>query len=288
MNPSTAAGTRDIVLSQPQLNFFRTFGYLSFPGAMAAESDQIIAGFERVFNSVGGGHFGKPHDGKSRSCIVQFIDRDEYLSSLLDDARIHGILTSLLGEDFNYMGSDGNYYTGDTPWHSDSMFVPRPLHVKIAFYLDPVDADSGCLRVIPGSHRVGDPWAQELHARCNQCTQHWGVTGANVPCVPLATKPGDLVLFNHDLKHASYHGATNRRMFTINACQRYPQSEIQDLRDYIGTSSRFWIDRAYGPTMMSTATTQRMKHLEQVSANDSHLAALSAKARQTMSEPARG
>jgi predicted house-cleaning NTP pyrophosphatase (Maf/HAM1 superfamily) len=40
--------------------------------------------------------------------------------------------------------------------------------------------------------------------------------------------------------------------------------------------------------MLASASPQRTKHLEQVSANDSHLAALSAKARQTMSEPSRG
>lgn len=33
--------------------------------------------------------------------------------------RINAIATQLLGEDFNYMGSDGNYYVGDTGWHSD-------------------------------------------------------------------------------------------------------------------------------------------------------------------------
>jgi hypothetical protein len=288
MSLSSVGAVSDLVLTDAQKNFFKTFGYLSFPGLMAQDAGEIIAGFERVFSSVGGGHFGKPHDGKSRSCIVPFIDRDAYLSSLLDDSRVHGILASLLGDDFNYMGSDGNYYTGNTPWHSDSGFSPRRLHVKIAFYLDPVDANSGCLRVIPGSHRVGEPFAQDVHAHYGNSEQYWGVAGANMPCVPLPTKPGDLVLFNHDLKHASYHGATNRRMFTINCCQRYGEQDINTLRQDIGGFSRFWIDRVYGQAMLSTATPQRKRHLEQVLANDSHLAALSAKARQTMSEPSRG
>ena len=39
--------------------------------------------------------------------------------SLIDDPRIHALATTLLGDDFNYMGSDGNYYVGDTGWHSD-------------------------------------------------------------------------------------------------------------------------------------------------------------------------
>lgn len=40
--------------------------------------------------------------------------------------------------------------------------------------------------------------------------------------------------------------------------------------------------------MLATATPERWVHLEQVHANDGHLAALSAKARQEMTEPSRG
>jgi len=43
----------------------------------------------------------------------------DHLSTLLDDPRIHDVAASLLGDDFNYMGSDGNFYAGDTRWHSD-------------------------------------------------------------------------------------------------------------------------------------------------------------------------
>ena len=40
--------------------------------------------------------------------------------------------------------------------------------------------------------------------------------------------------------------------------------------------------------LLGAATEQRMVHLEQVMANDDHLAALSAKARAEMPEPSRG
>jgi hypothetical protein len=285
---TSPSATPDLKLSQQQLNFFNTFGYLGFPGLLADKIDAIIENFEAVFNAKGGGHYGKPHDGKARSCIVPFIDNNPYLCTLLDDPRIHGILTSLLGDDFNYMGSDGNYYVGNTQWHSDSAFVKRPLHTKIAFYLDPVGKDSGCLRVIPGSHRVGDPYADQLNREVFKSQDHWGVDGAGVPCMPLETKPGDILIFNHDLKHASFFGSTNRRMFTINCCQRYAPDQEHVLRDYISGFARFWIDRAIGQTMIDTATPQRARHLEQLLANDAHLPALAAKARQSMSEPSRG
>lgn len=43
-------------------------------------------------------------------------------------------------------------------------------------------------------------------------------------------------------------------MFTINLCQRYPEAKINELRQYISGAARFWIDEAYGPAMIRTAT----------------------------------
>jgi hypothetical protein len=91
------------------------------------------------------------HDGRSRSCIVPFLDSHPDLCSLLDDPRIEGLATGLLGDGFNLMGSDGNYYAGDTHWHSDGGHkIGDPVHIKIALYLDTLAANSGALRVIPG------------------------------------------------------------------------------------------------------------------------------------------
>src|SRR5689334_13008664 len=141
------------------------FGFLVFPGLMNDRIDGIIESFEATFAEYGGGHFGKAHDGTKRSCILPFIDQTDNLSSLLDDPRVDGIFTSLLGEDYNYIGSDGNFYVGDSGWHSDtdwrgmSRGQPPRLFYKMAFYLDPVNASTGALRVIPGSHRFGDSFA---------------------------------------------------------------------------------------------------------------------------------
>ena len=124
-------------LTEQQLSFFRTFGYLSFPGLMTDRIEEIQSEFEAVWAAHGGGHNGKPHDEKARSCIVPFIDQSEVLCTLLDDPRILGIAYSILGNDFNYTGSDGNFYVGETRWHSDGARKPEdPMYIKIAFYLD--------------------------------------------------------------------------------------------------------------------------------------------------------
>ena len=195
-------------LSPQQHSFFDNFGFLAFPGLLADRIEEITEAFEELWSARGGGHHGQPHDHEHRSCIVPFIDSSAILSSLLDDPQILGITTSLLGDDFNYMGSDGNLYTGDTGWHSDGRHE-ETLHIKIAFYLDPVTRDTGCLRVIPGSHRLGDTYADSLQEQVRNSAESWDIGGPDVPAMALETQPGDIVCFNHNTKHAAFGGSTN-------------------------------------------------------------------------------
>ncbi len=106
--------------------------------------------------------------------------------------------------------------------------------------------------------------------------------------MPLETNPGDLLLFNHNTKHAAFGGGTARRMFTINLSQRYRDEDLPELRQYVSNFARFWVDEAYGETMVRTADAARLRHLEQIMANDDHLPELSRKARAEMKEPSRG
>ncbi|MCC6414579.1 MAG: phytanoyl-CoA dioxygenase family protein [Opitutaceae bacterium] len=274
-------------LTTQQIAFFQTHGFIAFPGLLKDRIEEIIREFHAIFKTRGGGHDGLPHDGSKRSCIVPFLDQSAVLCTLLDDPRIHGIAASLLGDDFNYMPSDGNFYSGDTGWHSDG-WHRETMHLKIAFYLDPLTRDTGCLRVIPGSHRIGDKFADDLQAQLSKSGKLWNVEGRDVPAIALETNPGDILVFNHNTKHAAFGGSGYRRMFTMNLCQRYPEARVQELRDYLNGVSRFWVERAYGEIMMNTAGPDRFRHLEQVMANDGHIAELSRKAREAMAEPSRG
>jgi len=276
-----------------QLAFMDLFGYLVFPGLLSDRIDRIIAEFEHVFVEKGG-HYGIAHDGTQRSCILPFIDQSEYLASLLDDPRIDGIFASLLGDDYTYLGSDGNFYTGNTAWHSDTDFsgrhrgAPPRTFYKLAFYLDPVDAHTGALRVIPGSHRWGEGFAMQLQEALKDPQANLGLTGDQAPAVALSSQPGDVVVFNQAAKHSAWGGSTRRRMFTINCTPRYRDDETHWLLNEIGSFARFWPESVYGAAMRATAGPARMVHLEQGLGMDEFLASEVVKARATMSEPARG
>lgn len=281
-------------LTPQQIAFMETFGYLVFPGLLSDKIDRIIAEFESVFATHGGGHNGKPHDGTARSCIVPFIDQNDYLSSLVDDPRVDGIFSSLLGEDYNYLGSDGNFYVGDTNWHSDTDWSgkmrgkPPRIFYKMALYLDPVTGASGALRVVPGSQQYGDEFAEALQATLRMAPDKLGISGAQVPAIALESNPGDVVVFNQNTKHSAWGGSNRRRMFTINCTARYADNELPLLHNEIGAFARFWIDSVYGEAMLRTATPQRMIHLQQPLSQQSHLVEEVRKAKLTMKEPSRG
>jgi hypothetical protein len=268
-------------LSDSQKRFFETFGFLRLPGLVADRIDWITDEFEAVWRDRG-----VAHDEAKRSCIVPFIDQRESFCTLVDDPRIAGLVEGLLGPDANYLSGDGNYYTGDTSWHPDGAHrVGR--YLKVAFYLDPVGRDTGCLRVIPGSHRLVEPLWQAREA--GRSLELWSVEQRNVPCVALESVPGDVVAFDHNLMHASFGGSTRRRMFTLNySAHCTTDAEIAELTSYINSYARFWIDHVHSDIMRSTASPSRMRHLRQVIEHEGELAALAARAREELLEPSRG
>ena len=278
----------DTRLTQQQINFFNTFGYLHFPGLLADCVDRIIEEFEKVWAAHGGGHHGNLHDTEQRSCIVPFPDQNEYLSSLLDDPRIHDIAADLLGDDFNYTSGDGNLYVGNTRWHSDGYDGTRIPSIKIAFYLDKLTRDTGAVRVIPGSHRCGEGYADTLQAEIGDSQEKWGVAPAEVPAVIVESEPGDIVVFWHNTKHSAFGGSTRRRMYTMNFYDHVPAERLQDFQDALAHEGRFWIDHILGEIMVNTAGAERMVHLQQVIENDFKVREVHARLRRERTEPSRG
>ena len=261
-----------MILTEQQFKFFETFGFLYLPGLVGDSIDWIIEEFEGVFERrmEDGGDL-VPHDGTQRTSIVPFIDQSEKLCTLLEHPGIHGLAASLLGEDFNYLAGDGHFYVGDTAWHSDG-WNPQVLYVKILFYLDFLTRDTGCLRVIPGSHRIDDSYAKLLHEYRGKNEAVFGLEGRDFPAVSVETKPGDIVVFNHNLKHASFEGSTKRRMFTMNLCQHCEtDSELASLKQRIGLHARYLNDKMHSDAMRETGPSERMRHLRQVIENEGHL-----------------
>ena len=78
-------------LTDQQTRYFDTFGFLKFPGLFEDEIGLITEAFETVWAESG-----IEHRYVERSYITPFADRHEYLSALLDDPRIDGVVRRIL------------------------------------------------------------------------------------------------------------------------------------------------------------------------------------------------
>ena len=139
------------MLTAEQIAHFETFGFVIRRRCFSAvEMEEISDAFDEVLTED---RKGRPFDGKARQAVMGFIEKRPLLSALVEDDRVYEPLEQLLGPGFTWIGSDGNLYVGDTGWHPDGSVLDYG-RIKVALYLDRVTKDTGCLRVIPGSHRL--------------------------------------------------------------------------------------------------------------------------------------
>ena len=256
-----------MLVTSAQRRFFEAFGYMYFPALFNPnEIAWIIEEFEYTMQEHGNG---KAHDGSERTVVVGPLEHRAKLCTLLDDKRILAVIGAALGEDFNYAGGDGNYYSGDTAWHPDCNWG-RLFSCKVAFYMDPLTRDTGCLRVIPGSHQP-QHFIRAQGINPNQAMEAYGVPPRDFPGhIALETHPGDVVIFNHDLYHAAFGGNQQRRMFTLNLTQHCTSPEdIATLYEYlrVHSSGGYKLHTGAGmyyPLILDTANEQRLAHMQQV------------------------
>lgn len=228
--------------------FFETFGFVRLPGVFASDIAAVTDAFEDVFAATPAADeltelnvetmdealarpgridsFHHLHQGRHRAIIPDFVERDPRLERLLDDPRLVGPVTSILGPGYEYHGSDGNVLDCDTSWHCDVYGSPlERYHLKVLFYLDALDASNGALRVIPGTNFHDSPFAHRLRRDLDDWQQvgaTFGVAHDEVPCTTVPTEPGDVVLLNFRTMHATFNSDEGRRLFTINFRQAQP------------------------------------------------------------------
>jgi Phytanoyl-CoA dioxygenase (PhyH) len=176
---------------------FRTFGFVVLrqffdPSPLAAEIDRVM--HDGLVSDVS-------NSGEIRFQYVPMMTGGTPVSlSLLD--RVEAVAAALLGGPVLPTRAKGVRYCGNTPWHTDSAF---PLaSVGFVAYLEPIGAESGALRVLPGSH----------HPELGDAIRALGAVGMEAPALPahvVVTEPGDMILLDEHLFHASFGGGTRRQ-----------------------------------------------------------------------------
>ena len=205
------------MLTDSQITQFEVFGFLVLKGMLTSgEIARARCDFDVGLTAA--------QEGMNRFGIRGQLNwsnlRPEtpFLASLLEDQRFFGVAQQLLGEDSVGYYANSNSFTGDrTEWHPD-VIHPDWRGIKLAFYLQPLKANSGALRFIPGSHKeplLSDIKKVSLRESNDGEIDTSGLDVDEVPAFAAESDPGDVVLFDNHTWHASYGGGKNRRMCSL-------------------------------------------------------------------------
>lgn len=158
-------------------------------------------------------------DGAPKVRMAQWPSyHQRVLNAVRLDPRYVQLLGPLIGGDLKSIINQVHWKepegAGDFAWHQDSRFrkphaAYRNLgesYVQTGLAIDPHSPASGCMRFVPGSHRLGnvdlDVDAEVLgRAMDDAALAKIGYTTADV--IDLELEPGDLALWNPYLVHAS-------------------------------------------------------------------------------------
>ena len=198
------------MLTEQQIMHFQTFGFLICRQLFTPDELKTInAEFDRGLTAA---YRHAPFDGARRHWVRTMGPETPFFASLLEDSRFCEAAEQFCGEDVIGLVSDANRYVGNTGWHPDTASTHQ-YGVKFAYYLQPVDANSGALRVIPGSHKA--PLHDELRHNRDFEGKALLEPVLDVPAYVCKSEPGDVVAFDLRLWHASWGGRDDRRMCTL-------------------------------------------------------------------------
>ena len=207
------------MLTAGQKHEFEAFGFLLLKDFIPPDEMQLyIDAFDGTMTKANGG-VPWQHAPANHGVIPFYRHNPAVYHHLLDHERISEVVEYLLGEDFVFWVAEGHHRWRGTAWHHDSVGPEGLTHLKVDLFLDPVRADTGCLRMLPGSHF---PQMRERMERW------YGGPGlgddADWPAaIPMESDPGDAVIFNVNTYHAALGDSHDRRSINISYIKK-PQT----------------------------------------------------------------
>jgi len=197
-----------------QQRHFETFGFVQVQQVLGENClDALVQDYRRAINS---NDLRLPFNELGQAPAFVASCMSEASPSVIDFATGEDTLDlaeALLGcpvvcvQAFAYLRSE------DTRWHSDNIDASYQ-GLKLYLNLDAVDADSGALRVIVGSHH--DLMRGNLiPKRYETAEQQFGLAADRLPATILSSQPGDVSAFDLRIWHAVCGTRTRRRVIEL-------------------------------------------------------------------------
>ena len=241
------------MLTEQQKHEFETFGFLLLKDCIPSDEMQLyIDAFDETMTKGNGGVPWEHSEGNH--LVMPFYRHNPAVyHRLLDHDKISEVVEDLLGEDFIFWAAEGHHRWRGTRWHHDSLAPEGMTQLKVDLFLDPVRADTGCLRMLPGSHF---PPMRERMERWYG-TKGLGDHAAWPAAIAMESDPGDAVVFNVKVYHAALGEEHDRRSINISYIQKpsKPKHEeyLKSMYDYDNPY--------YTPELFEDATPKRMRML---------------------------
>ena len=226
------------MLTSEQEGQFRTFGFVVVReffrpeelNTLRKEFDYVAEKASRV----------NKFDGTKMQFFRMLSSETPFYAGLPEDPRFYETAEQLFGERALCFEVNAYRYVGNTPWHyNDGCMNVYGGGIKFQFGLQRVDANSGALRFIPGSHQ--DPYQTQLaqypvlgkQFRKNPDFHEKATEQLDrIPCCKIELEPSDVVAFDLRIMHASYGGSNDRQMNCVSFFN-YPETpqELETMRN---------------------------------------------------------
>ena len=199
------------ILTGSQVNEFHKNGFLpAFPVLPVEQAVQLRANLES---------FEAENDGVLKGSL-RFKNHllFKWLSDLIRSPRILDTVEDIIGPDILVWSTDWWIKEANSPqfvsWHQDSQYwgLDTDKLVTVWIALSPSTIQSGCMRVLPGSHQGPDLTHEETYHDDNMLTRGQSIGDIDeAKAVNLVVDTGQAVLFAFRIAHASYPNQTDDR-----------------------------------------------------------------------------
>ena len=214
------------MLTAGQMRQFKTFGFVVMRNVLTSDELKKIRSEFDHRSAVASSY--DPFDGSKAHTFDMMGDDTPFCASLLEDSRFAAAAEQIFGDVLAY-SADARRYVGNTSSHYDGgSYDDSGVH--FGMYLQPVRADTGALRIIPGSHN--SPWFEELDerpplryawARQDYARAEESELIDSIPAYVCETDPGDVVAFDWRVYHATLGGSDDRQQFSLDYSS-YPKT----------------------------------------------------------------
>ena len=215
-------------LTAQQVSDFEEQGFLS-PVDIMSEDDAVELARELEDAE---GRFPAVLDGRNRNnthLVLSFMDRIAFNETILD------VVEDVLGPDILLWGTVLFIKEPDSPhyvsWHQDATYMGLEPHEGVTPWLalSPSDTTSGCMRMIPGSHRWDIQAHSDTFAEDNILTRGQNIEGVDEDtAVDLVLRPGQLSIHHPRTIHSSRPNRSNYRRMGI-ALQLYMRPDVRQV-----------------------------------------------------------